>query len=172
LAGEMFKQLADTRDLGHVPYKGAGPGISDLVSGHIPIMMLNVTNQAIELHNTGKIRILAVLTSEPLTALPNVPTGHQTLPNLVAMLFTGLFAPAGTPKEIVDRIAQANHSVMSNEAFRNARAGATLHRCGALAAVAAGQIHRVQDRLGKPTSRNEAHCPVGAMSASTDAVSR
>ena len=118
LAGEMFKQLAGTPDISHVPYRGAGPGISDLVSGHIPIMMLNVTNQAIELHKTGKIRIVAVLTAEPLSALPEVPIGTETLPNLIAMLFTGLFAPAGTPKEIIERIAQANHSVMSNEAFR------------------------------------------------------
>src|SRR5215210_1305989 len=75
LAGEMFKQMAATPDLGHIPYKGAGPGISDLISGHIPIMMLNVTNQAIELHKTGKIRILAVLTPKRLAALPDVSTG-------------------------------------------------------------------------------------------------
>lgn len=118
LAGEMFKQLANTPDLGHVPYKGAGPGISDLISGHIPIMMLNVTNQAIELHKTGKIRILAVLTPQRLTALAEVPTGTETLPNLIAMLFTGLFMPAGTPKSIVDRVAQANRSVMANEVFQ------------------------------------------------------
>jgi tripartite-type tricarboxylate transporter receptor subunit TctC len=118
LAGEMFKQLAGTPDVGHVPYKGAGPGISDLVSGHIPIMMLNVTNQAIELHKGGKIRIIAVLTAKPLAALPGIPTGAETLPNLIAMLFTGLFMPAGTPKEIIDRVAQANHTVMSDAGFR------------------------------------------------------
>jgi tripartite-type tricarboxylate transporter receptor subunit TctC len=118
LAGEMFKQMAGTPDLGHIPYKGAGPGISDLISGHIPIMVMNVTNQGIELHKTGKIRILAVLTPKRLAALPNVATGTETLPNLIAMLFTGLFMPAGTPKPIVDRVAQANHSVMANEAFQ------------------------------------------------------
>ena len=118
LAGEMFKQLAGTPDVTHIPYKGAGPGMSDLVSGHIPIMVLNITNQAISLHQSGKIRILAVLTPKPLSVLPDVPTGTQTLPDLVAMLFTGLFVPAKTPKAIIDRIAQANHAAMASDEFK------------------------------------------------------
>lgn len=118
LAGEMFKQLAGTPDVTHIPYKGAGPGMSDLVSGHIPIMVLNITNQAISLHQSGNIRILAVLTPKPLSVLPDVPTGTQTLPDLVAMLFTGLFLPAKTPKAIIDRIAQANHAAMASDEFK------------------------------------------------------
>ena len=118
LAGEMFKQLAGTPDVIHVPYRGAGPGMTDLVSGHISMMVLNITNQAIALHQSGKIRILAVLTPKPLDVLPDVPTGTQTLPNLVAMLFTGLFVPAGTPKAVIDRIAEANHAAMASEEFK------------------------------------------------------
>jgi tripartite-type tricarboxylate transporter receptor subunit TctC len=115
LAGEMFKQLAGTPDLVHIPYRGAGPGISDLVSGHIPLMTLNITNQVIELHKTSKIRIVAVLTTKRIDALAEVPTAAETLPGLVAMLFTGLFVPAGTPPAIIERIAQASRQAMTNE---------------------------------------------------------
>ena len=61
LSGELFKQLTGLNDLVHIPYKGAGPGITDLVSGHIPMMSPNVTAQILELHRAGKIRILAKL---------------------------------------------------------------------------------------------------------------
>jgi tripartite-type tricarboxylate transporter receptor subunit TctC len=115
LAGEMFKQATGTTDLTHVPYKGAGPGIANLVSGHIPIMALNITNQVIELHKTGKIRILATLTPKRLAVLPDVATGAETVPDLVAMLFTGLFVPKATPAAIVERIAKANRTAMSGE---------------------------------------------------------
>ena len=60
LSGELFKQLTGLNDLVHIPYKGAGPGITDLVSGHIPMMTPNITGQLLELHRAGKIRILAV----------------------------------------------------------------------------------------------------------------
>jgi tripartite-type tricarboxylate transporter receptor subunit TctC len=118
LAGEMFKYFAGIPDLAHVPYRGAGPGMSDLVSGHIPMMALNITGQVLELHRSGKIRILAVCTPRRLSVLPDVPTAAETYPDLVAQLFTGVFAPAGTPGAIVERIAQANRTVMANEEFK------------------------------------------------------
>jgi tripartite-type tricarboxylate transporter receptor subunit TctC len=118
LAGEMFKQLAGTPDVTHIPYKGSGPSMADLVSGHIPIATINITNQALELHHTGKIRIVAVMTRQRLGVLPDVQTATETIPDLVAMLFTGLFVPAATPPAIIERIAQANHRVMASEAFK------------------------------------------------------
>jgi tripartite-type tricarboxylate transporter receptor subunit TctC len=118
LAGEMFKQLSESRDVHHVPYRGAGPGISDLVSGHIPMMMLNITNQVIELHRANKIRIVTVLSPKRLSALPDVPAATETVAGLVAVLFTGLFMPAGTPNEIVERVAQASGEAMSGGDFR------------------------------------------------------
>ena len=68
LSGELFKQLTGLNDLVHVPYKGAGPGISDLVSGHIPMMTPNVTGPLLEFHRTGRIRILAVNAAQRLVA--------------------------------------------------------------------------------------------------------
>ena len=60
LSGELFKQLTGLKDLVHIPYKGAGPGITDLVSGHIPAMTPNITGQVLGLHRAGKIRILSI----------------------------------------------------------------------------------------------------------------
>jgi tripartite-type tricarboxylate transporter receptor subunit TctC len=119
LAGEMFKQLTGLDDIVHVPYKGAGPAIADAVSGHIPIVMPNVTGQVLELHRTGKIRILAVAAPARLKGAPDIPTAIEAgLPNMVAQLFTGVFAPAATPKPIVDKIAQATKTAMSDNEFQ------------------------------------------------------
>ena len=76
----------------HVPYKGAGPSVADLVSGHIPMATINVTGQLLQLHRTGKIRILAVTLPQRLKGAPDIPTAIEAgLPNMVAQLFTGLF---------------------------------------------------------------------------------
>lgn len=118
LAGEIFKQLAGTPELAHVAYRGAGPGITDLVAGHIPMMMLNVTSQVLELHRTAKIRLVAVCTPKRLGVLPEVPAAAETMPQLVAQLFTGLFVPASTPPAVIAKVAAVNAKAMASEAFK------------------------------------------------------
>jgi tripartite-type tricarboxylate transporter receptor subunit TctC len=119
LSGELFKQLTGLNDLVHIPYKGAGPGISDLVSGHIPMMTPNVTGQLLEFHRTGKIRILAVNAAQRLSAAPEIPTAiEQGVPGMIGLLALGLFAPAATPKAIVDRIAEATRAAMADADFQ------------------------------------------------------
>ena len=119
LSGELFKQLTGLNDLVHIPYKGAGPGITDLVSGHIPMMSPNVTAQILELHRAGKIRILAVNATERLSAAPDIPTAiEEGVPGMIGLLFLGLFAPAATPKPIVDRIAAASRAAMADAEFQ------------------------------------------------------
>jgi tripartite-type tricarboxylate transporter receptor subunit TctC len=119
LSGELFKQLTGLNDLVHIPYKGAGPGISDLVSGHIPMMTPNVTAQVLELHRAGKIRILAVNGAQRLSAAPDIPTAiEEGVPGMIGLLFLGLFAPAATPKPIVGRIAAATHAAMADVDFQ------------------------------------------------------
>ena len=112
LSGELFKQLTGLNDLVHIPYKGAGPGITDLVSGHIPMMSPNVTGQVLELHRAGKIRILAVNAAERLKAAPDIPTaieqgvaGHDR-PAVPRPVRAG--GHAQTP--IVDRIADGHRA--------------------------------------------------------------
>jgi tripartite-type tricarboxylate transporter receptor subunit TctC len=119
LSGELFKQLTGLDHLVHVPYKGAGPGLADLVSGHIAAMTPNVTGQVLELHRTGKIRILAVNGPQRLTGAPDIPTSiEQGVPDMIGQLFLGLFVPAATPETIVDRIAQANRAAMADADFQ------------------------------------------------------
>jgi tripartite-type tricarboxylate transporter receptor subunit TctC len=117
LAGEMFKQFTGT-DLVHVPYRGAGPAIADVVSGHIPIMMANVTAQLLDLHRGNKVRILAVTSASRLKAAADIPTAVEAgVPNLVLVLFNALFAPAATPRPIVEQIAQATRAAMADREF-------------------------------------------------------
>src|SRR5882757_9820700 len=120
LSGELFKQITGLGDLVHIPYKGAGPGITDLVSGHIPMMTPNVTAQVLEFHRAGKIRVLAVNAAQRLGGAPEIPTAiEQGLPGMIGLLFLGLFAPAATPKPIVDSIAEATHAAMADADFQN-----------------------------------------------------
>ena len=119
LAGELFKQITGLKDLTHIPYKGAGPGITDLVSGHIPAMSPNITGQLLELHQAGKVRILAVNSAERLKAAPDIPTAiEQGVPGMIGLLAIGLFAPAATPKAIVDQIGDANRRAMNDPQFQ------------------------------------------------------
>jgi tripartite-type tricarboxylate transporter receptor subunit TctC len=118
LSGELFKQLTETTDVVHVPYKGAGPGIADLVSGHIPMMSPNVTGQLLEFHNTGKIRILAVNSPARLKAAPDIPTAiEQGVPNMVGQLFLGIYAPAKTPTPIVERLIDTSKKALAQPEF-------------------------------------------------------
>jgi tripartite-type tricarboxylate transporter receptor subunit TctC len=118
LAGELFKLIIGAPEITHVPYRGAGPSIADLVSGHIPMATINVTGQLIDLHHAGKIRILAVTAPQRLKGLPEVPTAVESgMPKMVAQLFTGLFAPAKTPQPILDQIFHASQEVMHDPAM-------------------------------------------------------
>jgi len=115
LVGELFKSLTDTK-ITHVPYRGAGPALSDLISGHIPVLVQSVTGQAIEMHNTGKMRILAVTSPKRLASAPDIPTVTEAgIPGLVSHNFIGLFAPKGTPQPIVEQIAQATRAALADQ---------------------------------------------------------
>jgi tripartite-type tricarboxylate transporter receptor subunit TctC len=114
LVGELFKALTGA-EIAHVPYRGSGPAVTDLIAGHIQLLVQSVTGQAIELHNTGKLRILAVTSTKPLSTAPSIPTVHQAgFSGLASQNFIGLFAPKGTPTAIVEKIAQATHTAMAD----------------------------------------------------------
>src|SRR5215468_7369103 len=119
LAGELFKSLVGTPDILHVPYRGTGPVIADLVSGQIPLGIPGVTGQVIEFHRTGKMRVLAVTSSTRLAAAPNLPTAAELgFPGMIVTGSIGLAAPAGAPAEIIEQIAQATRTVVADSAFR------------------------------------------------------
>jgi len=118
LAGELLKQLIGAPDIVHIPYKGSAPGLTDLASGHIPMMTPNIGGPLIDFHRVGKVRILAVAAEERLRAAPDIPTAIEAgLPGMVAANLNGLFVPAGVAPAIVDQIAQATRKLMADEAF-------------------------------------------------------
>jgi tripartite-type tricarboxylate transporter receptor subunit TctC len=107
VAGEMFKDTAHV-DLLHVPYKGIGPALIDLLAGRIDVMFDAFA--AYEPHlQSGKLRALAVANPTRLSRLPDVPTTAEAgLPNYVLASWFGLAAPAGTPAQAIERVnAQA-----------------------------------------------------------------
>jgi tripartite-type tricarboxylate transporter receptor subunit TctC len=118
LSGELFKQLTGLKDLVHVPYRGAGPGLADLVSGHIPIMSPNISNQVLNFHTTGKIRVLSVNAPARLKGAPDLPTAiEQGVPGMVGQLYLGIYVRAGTPSVAIERIADATKKAMDDPAF-------------------------------------------------------
>ena len=102
----------------HIPYKGSAPGVADLASGHIPMMTPNITPQVLSLHRSKRVRILSVNGDEPLKAAPEIPVSSSTVPNMIAQLFSGLFAPAGTPAAIVERVSQATRKALADASFQ------------------------------------------------------
>lgn len=119
LAGELFKSLAGTPDIVHVPYKGSGASLTDVVSGQVPMIVANVTGQVLALQRSGKLRMVAVTGPQRLVADHEIPTAVESgLPGMVSVNFTGLFAPAKTPRPIVEQIAAATVSALASEEVR------------------------------------------------------
>jgi tripartite-type tricarboxylate transporter receptor subunit TctC len=101
LVGEQFKQLAGIQMV-HVPYRGAAPAIQDLIAGHVQVMFDSVSLQA-PLIKDGKTRALAVLTSQRLESLRDVPTMAEAgFGEMQSGTWFGMFAPAGTPRAAID----------------------------------------------------------------------
>ncbi|MCA3392817.1 MAG: tripartite tricarboxylate transporter substrate binding protein, partial [Roseomonas sp.] len=99
----------------HVPYKGAGPGLTDLIAGHIPIYTPTISSAPLEYHKQGRLRMLAVCSEQRLPAVPEVPTAIQAgMPELVVQAFNAIFLPPQTPKAVMDVLASANQKVMAS----------------------------------------------------------
>jgi tripartite-type tricarboxylate transporter receptor subunit TctC len=119
LAGELFKSLAGTPDIVHVPYRGTGPLITDIVGGQVPIGLPGVTGQVIEFHRSGKMRVLAVTGATRLASAPELPTAaEQGFPKMVVTGSIGLAAPAGTPAPIIEQIARTSRAVVAEPGFK------------------------------------------------------
>jgi tripartite-type tricarboxylate transporter receptor subunit TctC len=148
LAGELFKQLIKAPDITHVPYRGAGPGLSDLVGGTVPMMTPNVTGQVLGFHRAGKVRILAVCAPAPLRAAPEIPAANATLPGLVVQLTCGVLGPAGTPQSIVQQISAATAQVVKDADFGKAMESSGLEaRADASPAAAEAYLASERQRL-------------------------
>jgi tripartite-type tricarboxylate transporter receptor subunit TctC len=103
LIGEMLNEVAGI-DMLHIPYKGGGPAVADLLSGQIPMNIASLTTVTPYIKN-GRARIIAILDDRRYVELPDVQTGIESFPGFEAKAsWTGLFGPAGLPPEIVTRL--------------------------------------------------------------------
>jgi tripartite-type tricarboxylate transporter receptor subunit TctC len=103
MSGELFKQRAGI-DMVHVPYRGGGPAVADLLGGQVLVGVLGSTPLAPH-HKAGRVRILAFTTKDRFALLPDVPTLHESgFAGFDIPQWLGILAPAGTPRPVVDRV--------------------------------------------------------------------
>ena len=102
LSGELFNMMAGIKTQ-HVPYKGSGPGVIDLVSGQVQFM-LNPMPEPMAFIKDGRLRALATSTAKRISALPDLPPVAEAVPGYETITWQGFLAPTGTPKDIVDRL--------------------------------------------------------------------
>jgi tripartite-type tricarboxylate transporter receptor subunit TctC len=138
---ELLKSMAGI-DVVHVPYKGSTPALTDLISGQVTVMSVNMP-PAVPHVKAGKLRALAVTTRTRTPSMPDLPTVAEALPGYETVAWFGVLAPAGTPKDIVNRL--------SIELARIARAPDMRER---LAAMGAEPVGGTPDEFGAVMARD------------------
>jgi tripartite-type tricarboxylate transporter receptor subunit TctC len=116
LSMELLQAMTGTK-LSAVQYRGGGPALADVVAGHIPMTFINV-GLMVQPWKAGQLRTLGVGSSERLAEFPELPTVSETVPGFRATFWFGLFAPAGTPKDIVQKINTAVQGILAEPRFR------------------------------------------------------
>jgi tripartite-type tricarboxylate transporter receptor subunit TctC len=122
LVGELFQDISGAR-FTHVPYKGSGQALTDLMGGQVQLHFDQITSAASHIQ-AGKLRPLLVTAPARVPMLPDVPTAAEAgYPTFEATNVTGLIAPAGTPREVIDRLNAATQKVIAQAAVREKFAG-------------------------------------------------
>ena len=116
LSMEALQTMAGMR-MNHVPYKGAPPALIDVMSGQVQLMFANIVGVLPHIRS-GKVRAIAVSSAQRAATLPDVPSVADTFPEFDASGWTGVFAPAGTPREIVARLHGDITSVLARQDIR------------------------------------------------------
>ena len=121
LAGELFKMQAGV-SMTHVPYKGSGPAITDLIGGQVQLMFADLPSASPQI-KAGKLRVLAVGSPRPSPLVPNLPTVSASgLPGYEAYTWVGIMAPAGTSKDIVARLNTEAVAALERQDLKDALA--------------------------------------------------
>ncbi len=129
MSGELLKKMAGI-DMVHVPYKGGGPAVQDLVAGQVPVGVLGST-PLIPHHRSGRIRIIAFTSKERFAPMPEIPTLHESgLAGFDTTQWLGILAPKGTPGEVIDRIYKETKIVLGMQDVRERLAQAALQAVG------------------------------------------
>ncbi len=116
LSGEMFKFLTGV-DMKHIPYKGAGPAITDLIPGQVDVLFDNMPS-IIGHIRSGNLRALAVTSAQRSPALPDVPTVAETVPGYEASAWFGMAAPKGTPPAVIARLNKEINAALADPGMR------------------------------------------------------
>jgi len=117
LSMELLQFMSGTK-LNAVQYKGAAPALTDVIAGHIPMMFVS-TGLIVQPWKAGQLRPLGVGSRERLAQFPELPTVAETLPGFTALVWFGLFAPAGTPRDIVVKINNAVQRMLADRDFHD-----------------------------------------------------
>jgi len=116
LAMEYIRTMAGSMDMIHVPYKGFGQGIADVLANQVPLIFGGIT-ASIQLTRSGKLKALGVTSLRRAKALPDVPAVAETLPGFDIQAWYGFLAPAGTPREIVKKIHDDSVAIVRRADF-------------------------------------------------------
>jgi tripartite-type tricarboxylate transporter receptor subunit TctC len=117
LGGELFKLQAGRLEILHVPYRGAGPAVADMMGGQIPMTCTSLSS-VLPHHRAGRVRTLAVMSEKRSVSAPDIPTAVEGgVPRAVAYTFNVVLAPAGTPGSVIDHLSRTLRKIMSDRAF-------------------------------------------------------
>jgi tripartite-type tricarboxylate transporter receptor subunit TctC len=129
MSGEMLKKMAGI-DMVHIPYKGGGPAVSDLVAGQVPVGVLGST-PLIPHHKAGRIRIIAFTSKDRFAPMPEIPTLHeQGLTGFDTTQWLGILAPKGTSAQIVNRVYTETKAALALQDVKDRLAQAALATVG------------------------------------------
>lgn len=148
LAGEMFAALAGVQLL-HVPYKGSGPAVTDMLGGQVDLMFDSITSARPHIQS-GKLRALGVTTARRSSALPDVPTIAEVgVPGYEVSPWFAVFAPAGTPAAVLARLNQVLNSAMKQPDTLKKLAGVGAEPIGSTPQELATHLSQELDRWGR-----------------------
>jgi len=117
LAGELLHQKTGI-DMVHVPYRGGGAAINDLLGGHIKVAFLSLSSAVPHL-STGKIRLIAMVEKTRYAAMPDIPTVGETVPGFEMSSWVAFFAPATTPQPVIARLNEAIAGIITTDAIKD-----------------------------------------------------
>jgi tripartite-type tricarboxylate transporter receptor subunit TctC len=125
MAAELLKQLAPGFSLQYIPYSAMAQAVRDLMTGDLLMTVPLLTRNLVELHEAGKINLLAVTSPKQLAIAPGIPTAVEAgVPNMIAAEYFYVFAPAGTPVAILQQLNGIARTALTDDAFRQKLLGA------------------------------------------------
>lgn len=147
LTSELFNSMAGVK-MTHIPYKGTGPGLTDLVSGQVQSMFV-ATNTALPFARSGKLRVVAVAGAKRDRLLPNIPALTEVLPGFFSSVWQGMVAPPKTPPAIANRLSAAVIEALKQPEFAKQLIDSGLEPIGSTPAQMAQLMKEEVDRWGR-----------------------